>query len=281
MTNWYANGEIQDHIAVDDRALQYGDGLFETIAIRHNEPRLWSFHIDRLARGCALLNFRMPAQGDLLQGVEHVLQSSNVPGAYAVVKIIISAGSGKRGYGRKRVESPSIWYRAFMNRPLPNTDYENGVDVTICATRLASGSAFAGLKTLNRMEQVLARSELQDTKYFEGFTFDADDNLICASMSNVFLVKDNVIFTPAVDRSGVAGVMRRFIIETLHENGIEVVVRSVSRDSLLTADEVFLSNSQFGVLPVRSCDKHEWPIGDLTRRSMALLGESGLAEHRQ
>lgn len=281
MTDWYTHGEVQSHVAVDERALQYGDGLFETVAIRRSKPRLWDFHFERLAEGCALLNFRTPKESDLLRGIEQVLQTSNVPPAYAVVKLIVSAGVGKRGYGRERIESPTIWYRAFAARPLPAAHYEDGVNVTVCNTRLATGSVFAGLKTLNRLEQVLARSELQGTNFFEGLTFDSADNLICASMSNVFLVKQNRVFTPPVDQCGVAGVMRRFVIDNLQESGTPVNIEAISHSKLKAADEVFLSNSQFGVLPVRSCDDHEWPVGELTQHTMTLLGESGVTEHRR
>jgi 4-amino-4-deoxychorismate lyase len=92
MTNWIQNGGPVDTIAISDRGLLYGDGVFETIAIRRGEPRLWSYHLDRLTRSCKILELAMPAELDLLNGIELAIASSGVSSEYAVVKIMITAG---------------------------------------------------------------------------------------------------------------------------------------------------------------------------------------------
>jgi len=164
--------------------------------------------------------------------------------------------------------------------PLNNPAYTKGVTTIMCETRLAVGSPVAGLKTLNRIEQVLARSECLATGAFEGFTRDADDRLICGTMSNVFIVKDKTFRTPSLERCGVAGTMRRHVIETLSREGCDVDVAELGEDDLVDADEVFITNSQIGIVPINRCGGHRWTMGNTTREVMALLAETGIDECR-
>ena len=281
MADWITNGESVQHVSISDRGFQYGDGLFETIAIRKGEPRLWQYHVGRLTRGCEVLRIAMPKESELLDGITQALEHSDVLPAYSIVKIIVSSGSGLRGYGRGVAESPTVLFRAFPAAPPALESYRDGIDTMFCETRLASDSATAGLKTLNRLEQVLARSEFVGSNVFEGFTMDADNNIICGTMSNVFFVNDKTISTPPLDRCGVAGVMRRHVIETLREQGIDTTIRASKCMELEDADEVFLSNSQFGVMPVRSCGDLRWPVGKVTQQIMSSIANSGVTECRQ
>ncbi len=109
---------------------------------------------------------------------------------------------------------------------------------------------------------------------------DADDNIICGTMSNVFFVADKKISTPSLDRCGVKGVMRRHVIESLSEQGIETQVRTLSLADLSSVEEIFIANSQFGIMPVRSCADMRWPFGDATRKVMSVLADKGIAECR-
>jgi 4-amino-4-deoxychorismate lyase len=282
MSSWFKNGEAVEHVAASDRGFQYGDGIFETIAIRDGEPRLWDYHVERLAKGCAALGFGVPTESELSDGVMDALHQSKAPTSYSVAKIIVSAGSRLRGYGRAAVSNPAILYGAFPSMPPPLKSYREGIETVRCRTRLAIHSATAGLKTLNRLEQVLARSEFTDTDtdIFEGFTMDAEDNVICGTMSNVFFINKHSISTPPLNRCGVEGVMRRHVITTLGDNGVEVSVKETNLSEFDSVDEVFVSNSQFGILPVKSCDELQWPVGEITQRVMQVLAENGVAECR-
>jgi len=280
MGDWLSQGEATDNVSINDRGFQYGDGLFETIAIRSGEPRLWKYHMDRLARGCKVLGIQMPAEKDLSAGLIQALQHGAAPAVHAGVKIIVSAGSGLRGYGRPIVASPTVLFRAFYYEPMTLDSYRGGIDAVMCRTRLASGSPTAGLKTLNRLEQVLARSEFAGTNVFEGLTLDAEDNIICGTMSNVFFVNDNSISTPPLDRCGVEGVMRKYVIETLDKQGIAVAHHPYSLSRLEDTDEVFLSNSQFGVIPVKSCGDMKWPVGEVTQSVMTIMAKNRVPECR-
>ena len=152
MTEWFSRGELIEAISANDRGLQYGDGLFETIAIRDGELRLWEYHLARLRKGCETLGLWMPSDDVLLEGVMHALRESESTEIAAVAKIIITAGEGSRGYGRTGNTPPSTLFAVFPAAPHQAAAYRDGIDLALCRTRLAVGSVAAGLKTLNRLE---------------------------------------------------------------------------------------------------------------------------------
>ena len=278
MAEWFANGAPIHSLPIGDRGVQYGDGLFETVAIRKGEPRLWTLHSERLARGCKLLSITMPSEEELADGIAHAIQSSDVPAAYGIVKIIVTAGVSQRGYGRIASNTPTVLFGAFASAPPPASYYRDGIETALCRTRLAVRSPTAGLKTLNRIEQVLARSELTDKKFFEGLTMDADDHVICGTMSNVFFVTGQAISTPPVDDCGVAGVMRAHVLSSLADVGRSVSLEKTKLSELERVDEVFVSNSQFGVIPVAKCNEMHWGVGHVTRDVMSTMARAGIAE---
>jgi 4-amino-4-deoxychorismate lyase len=124
----------------------------------------------------------------------------------------------------------------------------------------------------------LARKEWQDPNIFEGLMCDTDGRVICGTMSNVFVIHKQTVSTPILDRCGVAGVMRRHVLERLSASGVSVRERVLDWNDLTSADEIFLTNSQFGVMPVRACDEHKWPADPVTRTVMDLLADSGIEE---
>ena len=278
MTQWHGIDGTPAEVDGQDRGFQYGDGLFETIAVRGGEPRLWSRHMARLSLGCERLGLEGPVDGALRELVDELLASTRIDGHYCIAKIVVTAADQGRGYGRT-TPSPAVTRAAlFAAKPLEHARYEDGVEIDTCSTRLAVGSAHAGLKTLNRLEQVLGRSEIQSTGVFEGLMLDGDDRLICGTMSNVFLVRDKQIYTPGLERCGVAGVMRAEVLEQCANHDAPVNVTDLVPGDLQCADEVFLSNSQFGVLPVSRCGELDWPVGEVTRTVRQRLAQSGIGE---
>lgn len=279
MTEWYEANRQTRTVDPADRGFQYGDGLFETIAVRDGKPRQWQYHLDRLTAGCARLGLELPA-GSLEHDLEAALARSEQDSSFCVAKIIVTAGRSVRGYGRRLPTAGEVFIGVFPSTPLSRTAYVNGVATILCKTRLATGSPVAGIKTLNRIEQVLASAECQPTGAFEGLTLDAAGRLICGTISNVFLVNDNLIRTPSLERCGVAGTMRRLVIGLLGREGRDARICDLAIDDLAGADEVFLTNSQIGAVPVRSCDNYNWSVGEQTRGVMRLLADYGIAECR-
>jgi 4-amino-4-deoxychorismate lyase len=234
--------------------------------------------MERLARGCERLSIAMPAEEFLIDGFGAALKQSGLAENPCLAKLVLTAGEGRRGYGRAYADTPSICYGVFAATQLPVESYRSGIETLICNTRLAVNSATAGLKTLNRLEQVLAQSEFAGTGVFEGLTMDGDGNIICGTMSNLFVVHEGKLSTPSLARCGVEGVMRKHVLTILAEQGIHTGIRSITLADMHSSDEIFLCNSQFGVLPVRRCTETRWPVGEVTKKVMAILADSGVAE---
>ena len=278
MTEWYLDGRACDTVSADDRALHYGDGLFETVAVRGGAPRLWEYHVERLQTGATRLGLASPGESLLRSGLDTALAQTPTDTRRCVAKILLSAGPGPRGYRRTGKASVTLLTGISDARRIPDAHYRDGIDLRLCNTRLAIQPQLAGMKTLNRLEQVLARNEWSDESVFEGITLDTDGRVICGTMSNVFLISGQQLITPALTRCGVSGVMRRHLLTLLDNAGIDCQVRDVDVRELWAADGVFISNSQFGILHARRCEDHAWQPQDVFHRLRTLLRNSGIDE---
>lgn len=270
------NGQHQKLLPVADRAVQYGDGVFETILVRDHQLVYWEQHLHRLRAACHTL--QIPADLSPLRAEADALIAAH--GATGVLKIIISRGAGGRGYGVPESPSPT---RIVQIHPMPQ-DYlqhsREGIEVFKCKHPLSSNAALAGLKHLNRLDQVMASLELP-TQFQEGLMCNAAGDLIEGIKSNVFVVIDDVLVTPTLSHCGVAGVMRAAIIAQCHNStSLNVAERKLGLEELESASEVFVCNSVMGIWPVRQIQWHHavlnYEIGSVTRRVQALILEDEL-----
>lgn len=280
MGDWYQHGIRIDSVPVDDRAAQYGDGVFETIAVRDAAPRFWELHVRRLALDCEKVGLVMPPPSILLRDLENALARTTVNTGFCIAKLVISCGGSERGYQRAAGVPANSRIGIFADTPLPEDDYAAGVAVHLCDTIVASQPRLAGVKSLNRLDQVLARCEWSQPGIFDGLMCDDDGNLVCGTRTNLFIVRENHIETPQLDRCGVAGIMRRCIINLLGENNINVTEMVIGCEEIASFDELFLCNSQVGVVPVRRCGDYTWEVGEATRSVMALLSYNEVPECR-
>lgn len=270
------NGEPGDVIAVSDRGLHYGDGLFETLAVRDGHCEFWDRHMQRLLHGCERLRIPPPsvaqlrAEADMLsRGLED-----------AVLKIIVTRGSGGRGYQPPRSAVPTRILRVFEAPDHPTSHARDGVDVRICTQRLGGNTALAGLKHLNRLEQVLARLEWDAPGIAEGLMLDMADNVIEGSFTNLFVVRNGRLLTPALNRCGVAGIMRAVVMDLAAAVGVDCDVRDIPYAELRDVDELFLTNSVIGIWPVQALEGRRLPVGDTTRRLQQRLEQQRDSDRR-
>ena len=275
---WFDPAGRIESLPLDDRGLHYGDGLFETIAIRAGKPRLWDLHMERLHLGCTRLGIPAPGRDVLLHLLSAGLRES-APTAVGLAKIIVTRGSSPRGYGYTSDVSPRVLMGFFENPGLPDVHRSHGIKVRICSTRMAAQPSLAGIKTLNRLEQVLARAEWQDDSIFEGLMLNAEDHVVCGTMSNLYAVIDSRLKTPPITESGVCGVMRRQILSVAGSNGIPIDIEPLPVSHMGRSSEVFVCNSQFGILPVRQCGEITYRVpGEMTAALRSLLARSGIEE---
>jgi len=253
-------------VPATDRGLLYGDGLFETLRIVDGRMPLWERHAARLLAGCERLRFPPPDTTRLR--VELGRLAAGLPDA--VARVTVTRGGGERGYAPPPTPRPTVVV-AVSPLALDARAGSEGVAVRVCDTRLAAQPLLAGLKHINRLEQVLARAEWNDPAIGEGLLRDIDGDIVSATAANLFAVFDGELVTPAVDRAGVAGVARA---EVLAVRDVRVVRMNLAR--LLEADEVFLTSAVRGILPVRACEGRTWQAGPAARALQAHWRDIGL-----
>ncbi|PIE23783.1 MAG: aminodeoxychorismate lyase [Neptuniibacter caesariensis] len=263
----WVNGLESDQLSVQDRGLAYGDGLFETILIQASKPCLLDEHLQRLARGLQALSFPDSVLDELRADLKQLVLPEQ-----AVLKIIITRGQGDRGYLIPAVQSAN---RILLLSPVGDfTDQRNkGVRLRLCQYKLSIQPILAGIKHLNRLDQVLARAEWDDPEIAEGIVSDIDSFIVEGTMSNLFWVKNGCLYTPEIDRCGVQGVMRDHIIRLATAAELSVETGHYYKNALLAADEAFICNSVVGIWPVIAIAEQAFAIGPMTRDLQQMLSE--------
>ena len=241
-----------DAIAANDRGVAYGDGLFETMRAHRGDVPWWDAHQTRLQCGAERLGIALPDMAQVREEAASLLSSDD-----AVLKLIVTRGSGGRGYAPERDTVPT-WI--LSKHPLPPASTDAGILVRWCDTRLATQPALAGIKHCNRLEQVLARAEwndpaIVDRDAIEGLMRSTEGDVVCATAANLFVLRDDCWFTPRVDRCGVAGVCREWAMAALDASESRLDVTEVE-----TADAVFLCNAVRGILPVAKLGGRMWSL---------------------
>jgi len=271
---FWINGVDADALTVLDRGLHYGDGLFETLAVTDGEIGLLDYHLERLRDGCQRLAMPEPPSG-----LREELLAAAAGQSRAVLKLLFTRGAGGRGYLPPEDPAPT---RILIRYPWPDhlqDHVDAGVRVRVCSTRLGRNPRLAGVKHLNRLEQVLARSEWRRWDGIaEGLMLDEGGLVIEGTMSNVFAVHgDGRLATPALAQCGIAGVMRRHLMLQAGREDMPVWTVDLSLTELLRAQEIFVCNSIIGVWPVIGVDGQAFEIGPVTRRAQqwAMQARSG------
>jgi 4-amino-4-deoxychorismate lyase len=250
------NGIEGGRVSPQDRGLAYGDGLFETMLVSNGAAPWWDGHVARLRRGCERLGIELPDLPVLAAERDQLCAGVTT----AVLKLIVTRGDAGRGYAPPLPSHPT---RIVALHPAPArrlADYRDGIALHACRTRLAMQPALAGIKHLNRLEQVLARAEWKDEAFGEGLMFDGDGRAVCATAANIFVVVDGRLFTPDLSRCGVEGTCRAWICA--HES---VSTGEVDAAMLDASDEFFLASSLRGILPVARFGGRQWNVGPMTR----------------
>lgn len=245
MIKTYINGIEESLINVRDRGFQYGDGIFETIAYKNNKLELWHEHMQRLQLGCERLSLKKVEPSLWLADFKKLNISAD-----AVIKICISRGISSRGYAYNsqheitRVISASSW----PDYPLENS---RGITAIFCKTPVSMNAALAGLKHLNRLDNVLARNEWNNSDIAEGLMLDNQGHIVEGTMSNVFCVLGDELYTPSLAQSGVAGIMRQQVIELAKKLKLSVNVVDINKENFLQMDALFITNSIIGIWPIK------------------------------
>lgn len=261
------NGDPADSVPGLDRGLLYGDGLFETVAVSNAQPRFWLRHMQRLRAGCRRLGIACPDAARLLAEAGRLIAGTET----CLLKIIVTRGSGGQGYRAPAGVCPTRILQVLPWAGPGAGGADPGVAVRLCGQRLASNPVLAGIKHLNRLEQVLARREWEDPAVYEGLLRDASGNVIEGTMSNLFVLRGATLVTPDLSQCGVAGIMRSVVMELAAGLGLETVVREMQPEEVVAGDELFLTNSLIGIRPVASLERTAFGPASLTPQLQARL----------
>lgn len=261
-------------VPITDRGYAYGDGLFETIAIRAGAPQRLPAHLDRLCTGCQRLGLAVPDRGELELAVARAAPATGD----AVVRLTVTRAGQGRGYRPPAEAAVAVHALAFeLPEEDPNT-WRAGIELPILPVRLPVDPLLAGIKHRNRLHQVLASSALGEDQR-EGLMLDSHGRVVEGTRSNVFVVVGGRVLTPRVDSAGVSGILRGAVLDWLVHAGIPSEEADLFPCDLARADEVFLTNSVLGVWPVRQFlgpPAAELPVGPLAFKVRTALFEPTL-----
>jgi 4-amino-4-deoxychorismate lyase len=269
-------GEYRGQVSAWDRGAQFGDGVFETILVLNGLPQNFEMHVDRLEKSFTSLsiNNEVDIECYISTTLADLLSYSGLHSG--VLKVLVSRGDSARGYAVPEGLTPNI---TLFYSPLPILDetlYRDGVDLKTCNTQCSINPQMSGMKHLNRLENILAKQELGDE--YEGLMHNYLGYVVEGTMSNIFFEKDNVLYTPKLDLSGVEGVMRRSILEICQENNLDVQVVDIKLAEVDVFNSAFICNSIIGVLPVNKIDKNKLSIGVVTKQLQALANKRSNSE---
>ena len=263
------NGKFVDELAAHDRGLHYGDGLFETITVENMQLLCWDEHLKRLERGCIKLNIAVPDK-NLLKNEASALINTESQG---VIKIIISRGQGGRGYKILENIAPTRIISLYPWSYQYDQNSSSGVKTRICKYRYAKNQLLAGIKHLNRLEQILARSEWNDNSIAEGIVMDSENYIIEGTMSNIFCIIGKTLYTPDLSACGIEGIVRGKIIELASNLKFNVEIKKMPLEFLMNAEEIFMCNSIIGVWPVNIIDETKFSKHKKTQNIIKTLQE--------
>lgn len=261
------NGSFEHAISAYDRGFTYGDGVFRTMSVRNGMPVSWPFHYQKLVADCAAIGIVCPSAELLMSDLHRLFeQELFAENAVHVAKVMITRGEGERGYAPPVITIPT---RVLIKSDFPKYPeklFTEGAALHLCDTRLSIQPKLAGIKHLNRLENVLARMEWRDETIFDGLMLNQDGLPIECTMSNLFVRFGQQLLTPDLSQCGVAGITRQRILGLNKVLGLEISVKNFTLASMLLADEVIICNSLYGALQVTQLEETRWPAQSLAEK---------------
>lgn len=267
------NGRSEHALSPLDRGLSYGDGVFRTIRIQKGVPDNWNLHFNKLVEDCNVLGIVCPSTELLLTDIERLFSGKDSVQELAVAKIIITRGEGARGYAVPSLAQPNriVIKSAFPEYPAVN--FNDGVQLHLCKLRLSYQPLLAGIKHLNRLENVMARMEWKDSAIAEGIMLDEKNNVIECTASNLFARYDKTLLTSDLSHCGVAGVTRQRILELVPKLNLRSRVSQITLNKLMQADEIIICNSLYGAWQVKTFNGQQFPNLGLASQLRNILQE--------
>lgn len=244
----------QAKVSILDRGFSYGDALFETLRVYSGKIFRLGQHLDRLKRGADLIFMKLPETRERIEDILYETFNRN-QGADAVIRMTVTRGQGLPGKLWQDDCSPTLSVHVRPYQAPPEEWYQKGVPVSLIPDSAARlGGVSEQIKSANYLSQILARKQADDQQSVEAVMMNERGEVCDGTISNIFLVENGQLSTPAVNGYVLAGVTRQVVLELAGETGVPTLERVVSPDEMVKADEVFLTNTGWEILPVTRID---------------------------
>jgi len=256
----WVNGVATDQISINDRGLSYGDGLFTTMLVSNGSCCLLPEHLSRLQDGIKRLAI---AQIDFSQLLEQLTTAANVL-EHGIIKVVITRGAGARGYSSLACDTPTV---IVTTSPLPShypALRKKGINVGVSTIALGLNPVTAGLKHLNRLEQVLVRQQIDQEGWDDAIVLDCQGYIVESNLANIFWLKDGTLYTPSLEFAGVEGIMRNAVLAQAQAMNYQISIDRYRLSSVMDSDEIFITNSLMQVVPITMVEQRHYPIGSHT-----------------
>lgn len=251
------NGKQSNQITASNRGLAYGDGFFSTIKVKLGEMQLWDLHLTRLQKSAKRLSFPLFNWHALTLELQTFAKQCTIQ-EEMVIKIILSRGAGGRGYS---IDGSNHVDRIISLHALPLRYQQwqhKGIPIIQCDYQLPINKRLAGLKTLNRLDQVLIKQEIETKKAIDGIVCDNEGNVIEASSANLFIHNEGRWYTPCLKNTGIEGVKRQQILNAAKKHSVDIIKTQINKLDLLNADAICITNALMGIVPVTQYEKHTY-----------------------
>jgi aminodeoxychorismate lyase len=268
-------------VSVFDRGFLYGDGLFETVRVFNSRPFRWQQHMERLEHGAEFINVRLPfSASQLREFAERLVSLNRMPDG--LLRLALSRGIGLRGYSPKGVQSPTLVMSVHPSslgssaaRPGLADERQGPLRWRLVTSsfRLPANEPLAQFKTANKLPQILARAQADDSQADEALLLNTDGWVVEGSCSNLFWIANGQVVTPPLAGGILAGVTRAVVCELCAGFSLTVCERNIRPDQLKLSDGVFLTLSSFGIVEAQSLDGHELKVSPLTAKLRAAYGD--------
>jgi len=282
----YIDGNFLDEksakISVFDHGLLYGDGIFEGIRAYNGRVFKLKEHIDRLFYSAKAIMLEIPiSHAQMTTAVVETCRKNKIRDGY--IRLVVTRGIGSLGLNPKSCRKPSVIVIADKIQLYPAELYEKGLDIiTVPTTRNHHNSVNPAIKSLNYLNNILAKIEANNAGCEEAIMLNSEGYVAECTGDNIFIVKDNHLFTPPLSAGALYGVTRRTVIDIALNAGIKVSEPNLTRYDLFNADECFVTGSAAELVPVRKIDGRVIGSGkpgpvtrDLVTRYRALTKTSG------
>jgi len=254
----YINGELIDKedakISVFDHGFLYGDGVFEGIRAYGGKVFKMKEHIDRLCNSAAAIELAIPmSKEQCAAAIENTLKANNLHDAY--IRVVVSRGAGTLGLNPRICEHPSVIIITDTIALYPKELYENGLEVvTVSTVRNHPNALDPRIKSLNYLNNILAKIEALNTGVMEAIMLNAHGHVTECTGDNIFIVKGGKLKTPPPSAGILEGITRAVVMDLARDAGIEVLQQDLTRYDVFTADECFLTGTAAEIIPVVKVD---------------------------